>query len=96
MSPITNEDKAVKRVEYAEWTEMPHPIWGEGGKETEALTKLGYIGDFPTRIWRKGKYSIIPPCLITFNLWEMYDGTDATRYATLEEAQQAANGEPIK
>lgn len=96
-SPVTetnNQESAVKRVEYAEWTEMPHPIWGEGGRETEALKKLGYLEDFPQTIWHKGKYSIIPPCKISFNQWELYDGTDVTRYTTLEEAQQNAKGDP--
>ena len=74
------------------WKEEEHPIWGKGGREEHAnnLVKKN-LGDnmFPKKIWRNGKYSIVPPCGSTFNLWEMYDGIDATRYETLEEAKKA-------
>lgn len=73
------------------WKEEEHPIWGEGGRETEKLRELGYLQDFPQKIWRKGKYSIIPPCQVSFNQWELYDGNDIQRFDTLEEAQNAAN-----
>lgn len=70
------------------WKEEEHPIWGKGGKETEALKNLEYLQDFPQKIWRKGKYSIIPPSKITFDRWELFDGEYIKRFDTLEAAQE--------
>lgn len=74
-----------------EWREEEHPLFGDNGvepaKHTEEL--LGKTNVFPRTIWRKGKFSIVPPCLITSGLWEMYNGNDITRYNTLEEAKAA-------
>jgi len=71
-----------------EWIEMPHPIFGVGGKEPWTPGTTGRF-TFPTTIWRKGKYSIIPPSDVSHNLWEIYDGNDIERFDTLQEAQES-------
>lgn len=78
------------REEYKDWTELDHPIWGRGGREEHVHEIIG-SGDFPTKIWRKGKLSIIEPCSVTFNQWELYDGNDVERFNTLEEAKDYAD-----
>lgn len=69
-----------------EWKEYDHPTWGKGGKE-EGVHLIVSPTDFPRKIWRKGKLSIIPPCGITFGMWELYDGSDTHRFKTLDEAK---------
>lgn len=50
---------------------------------------LGRGGVFPTLQWRKGEFSIIEPCEITFGQYELYpvDGNDVMRFDTLQEAK---------
>ena len=82
-----------------EWTEGEHPIFGEHGVEpairTKELVPSLDINDFPLKQWRKGEFSIIPPCGITFGKYELYpvDG-DIARFDTLEEAQHCADNLP--
>ncbi len=81
-------------MDYKDWTEMPHPIWGIGGRE-EKVHELVSIMTFPKTVWRKGKFSIIPPCTVTFDMWELYDGGDIERFPTLEEAKAFADAQMV-
>lgn len=82
--------KTNSKRKTEEWSEEEHGIFGEHGKEPAAETEklLGRTGIFPRTVWRKGKYSIIPPCEITSGLWEAFDGEDTPRFETLKAAQE--------
>jgi len=77
-----------------EWKEQEHPIFGDHGREPASRTEklLGRTGIFPKRQWISGKFSIIGPCEITFDAYELYpvDG-DVRRFDSLQEAQKYAN-----
>ncbi len=68
------------------WIKMPHPIWGKGGAE-ESVHEIVRTFSFPKWIYRKGDCSIIPPCSLTFEMWELYDDKDIQRFPTLKEAK---------
>ncbi len=76
---------------YTEWTELPHGIWGEGGPEY-GVHEIVKTMTFPKTIWRKGIFSIVPPCSVTMDMWELFpvDG-DVERFPTLQAAQEFAD-----
>lgn len=78
-----------------EWTEKPHPAWGMGGKE-ESVHDIIEKGMFPKTQWRKGKFSIIPPCGITFGKYELFPigDSDVASFSSLKEAQDYADALP--
>ena len=82
---------SVCMIENETWVEGEHPIWGLGGKEADVHKHIS-PNMLPEKQWRKGIFSIIPPCGITFGQWELYpvDG-DAMRFDTLEEAKAHAD-----
>lgn len=76
------------------WEKTPHPVFGEGGSEPASETEklINQNGMFPRIQWRKGIFSIIEPCGITFGQYELHpmDG-DVMRFDTLEEAKEYAD-----
>lgn len=92
MNNIISAKRALKK--RGEWKEQEHPSFGDHGKEpakeTEAL--LGRTGIFPRIQWTKGKFSIISPCEVTFDQYELYPvNGDVMRFDTLGEAQAYAD-----
>lgn len=76
------------------WKKQPHPVWGEGGEEEKIHEILKGIGDsssFPKiQYVADNGFSIIPPCIITLNFYELYNGEDIWRFDTLKEAKEFA------
>lgn len=74
------------------WVEREHPVWGAGGSEEHIHERPTLKEMFPHKQFtaQEAKYSIIPPCGLTWNLWEMYDGQETALYNTLEDAKAAA------
>lgn len=86
-------NKSSKKV-AEDWMKIDHPIFGIGGREPADKTEtlIGSTNMFPKKQWRKGEFSIIPPCEITFGQWELYPvNGDVERFDTLEKAQQRAD-----
>lgn len=69
------------------WIKQPHAIWGENGYE-QGASKICRPGTFPLVQWRAKHFSIIPPCGITFNLYELYDDSSGEiwRFDDFEKA----------
>lgn len=73
------------------WEEKEHPIFGKGGSEEGAWDVVTDKNLFPRKQWKAGKFSIIPPCGVSFLQWELYPvNGDVERFNTLEEAQKRA------
>jgi len=76
------------------WDYQEHPIWGKGGIEEGVHAIIKRKNVLPTKIWRKGECSIIPPCEVTFGQYELYspkiDG-ETERFGTLQEAMIKGN-----
>lgn len=67
------------------WAKREHPTF----RECMDAGHPEIAEDMPQWQWTKWNLSIIAPCRVTFERYELFDWVDVERFHTLEEAQAA-------
>lgn len=85
------EDEIPDQIDPKDAWMLYHHMFGEGGSGSRIHTILGRKGVLPAKNWRKGKFSIIEPCEVTFGMYELFDGVNILRFDSLREAKNCAD-----